>query len=314
MATTVTLARNVGTGWGESGYLRIGRGSNECGLTTLPLIATVEGGSLAPPPDRDSGRVVVVCTGLACYSSFSIIAVIGAAALFACCCVWLISRLFCKRQPSPAPGVVAGGDEPMMFIAQAPDGQGGFRPVVVSNYAVGAPLPAGSVYSPGQPVQSQDPAALAAAAAAADDAAFEAATYAAIVASAAEARQQQSGRNAAAQTFNGGGQNRSLRVAHSIAAQPTVAMLPGMPPPYAPGFEPDAHVGVAAVPPVTDPAPPVAAELLIDYRANTPAMRALLASQRRALGLPLPAQTPPVLPPPSQQRQQQQQQAWDPEA
>jgi hypothetical protein len=47
--------------WGEAGYLRLARGSNECGITTQPIIPTVTGGILPPPPPPPPPRPVWEC-------------------------------------------------------------------------------------------------------------------------------------------------------------------------------------------------------------------------------------------------------------
>jgi hypothetical protein len=333
--------------------LRLGRGSNECGITTQPVLATVEGGSLSPqshPPEY-----VIRCVGLGCYPAATLIFIIIAAALLACCVFWAISRLFCKRHPTTDPREAGAGGAPIILVAH-PDGRS-FHPVVLSagsgGYAYAQAQPNGTdSYAPysaqAVPRSALDPAAAAAAAAAADaeaDAAFEAATYAAIVASAAEARQQHGG---------GGGPSRSIQVAYGggdpgdpTGSVPrgtlTVASLPGMPPPYAPtaastpyAAAPYGPTAPAAATSASTPAPALA-EVLSDYRSNTPAMRALLASQVSSHDLIGPSDLmspplhsdPPLLyilqrralglpiasPSPVQPppQQPQQQAAWDPE-
>ena len=44
------LCSSWGVGWGEKGYLRIARGSNQCGLTSQPVIPQVDVSTPLPAP------------------------------------------------------------------------------------------------------------------------------------------------------------------------------------------------------------------------------------------------------------------------
>ena len=50
-----------GESWGESGYVRIAMGDNECGIGSFPVIPTVSGGVLPPPPPPPPPRPVWEC-------------------------------------------------------------------------------------------------------------------------------------------------------------------------------------------------------------------------------------------------------------
>eukprot|EP01064_Diplonema_japonicum_P037856 TRINITY_DN8_c0_g1_i10.p1 TRINITY_DN8_c0_g1~~TRINITY_DN8_c0_g1_i10.p1 ORF type:complete len:778 (+),score=266.13 TRINITY_DN8_c0_g1_i10:57-2390(+) len=52
------IKNSWGTDWGEDGYLRLERGSNQCGITSAPTLAFVQGGAPMPQPTCPPETVV----------------------------------------------------------------------------------------------------------------------------------------------------------------------------------------------------------------------------------------------------------------
>ena len=55
------IKNSWGAAWGEEGYLYLARGSNECGISDMPVIPCVEGGVLPPPPPPPPPRPAWQC-------------------------------------------------------------------------------------------------------------------------------------------------------------------------------------------------------------------------------------------------------------
>jgi len=55
------IKNSWGASWGESCYVWLKRGDNECGIGTFPVIPTVDGGKLPPPPPPPPPRPLWQC-------------------------------------------------------------------------------------------------------------------------------------------------------------------------------------------------------------------------------------------------------------
>lgn len=259
----------------------------QCGITAEPVVATVTGGSLSPPPASSAATV----TTIGAAPGLWIVLLILAAVFVVICIISCVLGAFRKRRAAGAGAAQPGAGQPVT-LALGPGGSS--APVMVGHNAAGQPIlyayaaqPMAQAY-PASPQfgREYDPATAAAIAAAEADslaeAEFEEATRKALMESAAEAARtsqgqwQQPARTAAG---GGGGSSSSSRGISVAVTMPPASM------PTAPG--PPAAFQQGALPPA--------------------AIRALVASQNRALGLP--AVRPPAVPPaPSGGG------GWDPEA